>query len=295
MSAQHRPSVVVGIDGSRDGVVALDWAVRHAARRHWPIRGIHVVDHSRRPSPPALERDDGSEILDDAAAELARLDYSDATLETRHGNPAEVLLEVSRDTSLLVIGRRGAGGFAELVMGSTSQVCAALAPTALVVVPDCWQPDGPQQGQVVVGVDGSSSCQDALGFGFEIVSLNASDLVAVNAADVPERYPRPDVGLDRDNAPWQADARRLMGEALAGWAEKYPDVRVRTQYVAGHPVQVLARASETADLVVVGGLGRTKFTPLRMGSVSRGLLHHTRCPVAVIHGGVESSVSTEVS
>jgi nucleotide-binding universal stress UspA family protein len=287
MSAQRRPSVIVGIDGSRDGLIALDWAVMHAARRHWPIRGIHVVDHSRRapPLPAAPERDDGSEILDDAADELARLDHPDARLEIRHGNPAEVLLEVSRDASLLVIGRRGAGGFAELAMGSTSQVCTALAPTALVVVPDCWQPDGPEQGEVAVGVDGSSSCQDALCFGFEVVSLTASELVAVNAVDVPETFPRPDVWLDRDDAPWQADARRLIGESLAGWEEKYPDVGVRTQYVAGHPVQVLARASETADLVVVGGLGRTTFTPLRMGSVSRGLLHHTRCPVAVIPGG----------
>jgi nucleotide-binding universal stress UspA family protein len=287
MSAQHQPSVVVGIDGSRDGLIALDWAVSHAARQHWPIRGIHVVDHSRRTPkmPSAPERDDGSVILEDAGAELARLDYPDAKLEIRNGNPAEVLLEASRDASLLVIGRRGAGGFAELVVGSTSQVCTALAPTALVVVPDCW--DGPEQGHVVVGVDGSSSCQDALGFGFEVVSLNASELVAVNATDVPETVPRPDVWLDRDDAPWQAAARRLMGGALTGWEEKYPDVGVRTQYVAGHPVQVLARASETADLVVVGGLGRTKFTPLRMGSVSRGLLHHTRCPVAVIHSGVQ--------
>jgi nucleotide-binding universal stress UspA family protein len=284
MSAQHRPSVVVGIDGSRDGLIALDWAVSHAARQHWPVHGIHVVDHSRRdhPLPAALEGEDGSEVLEDAAAELARLDYADAKLEIRHGNPAEVLLEASRDASLLVTGRRGAGGFAELVVGSTSQVCTALAPTALVVVPDCWH--GPDQGRVVVGVDGSNCCQDALGFGFEIASLNASELLAVNAADVPETFPRPDVWLDSDDAPWQADARRLMDEALAGWAEKYPDVAVRTQYLAGHPVQVLARASETADLVVVGGLGRTKFTPLRMGSVSRGLLHHIRCPVAVIHG-----------
>jgi nucleotide-binding universal stress UspA family protein len=167
-------------------------------------------------------------------------------------------------------------------MGSTSQVVTALATTPLVVVPDCWH--GPDQGHVVVGVDGSSACQDALAFGFEAVSSNASDLLAINATDLPETFPRPDVWLDRDDAPWQADARRLMGQALAGWETRYPAVGVRTQCVAGHPIHVLALASETADLVVVGGLGRTKFTPLRMGSVSRGLLHHTRCPVAVIHG-----------
>jgi nucleotide-binding universal stress UspA family protein len=46
---------------------------------------------------------------------------------------------------------------------------------------------------------------------------------------------------------------------------------------------VLARESGLADLVVVGGLGRSAFSELRLGSVARGLLHHSHCPVAVIH------------
>jgi nucleotide-binding universal stress UspA family protein len=286
MSAQHWPSVVVGIDGSRDGLIALDWAVRHAADHRWPVRGVHVVDESRGVHSflAATGQDDGTEVLEYAADELARLGYEGAKLEIRHGNPAEVLLEASRDASLLVIGRRGAGGFAELAVGSTSQVCTALARTSLVVVPDSWKPDAAEQGLVVVGVDGSLSCEAALDFGFEVASKRGAELLVVHVPDVPERFPRPDLWLDPDDAPWQADARRLVGEALAGWAEKYPDVILRTRYCPGHPVQVLARQSETADLVVVGGLGRSKFTPLRMGSVSRGLLHHTRCPVAIIHG-----------
>jgi nucleotide-binding universal stress UspA family protein len=285
MSAQHRPWVLVGIDGSRDGLIALDWAVRHAADHRWTVRGVHVVDESRGVHSflSATGQDDRTEILDNAADELARLGYEGAKLEVRHGNPAEVLLEVSRDASLLVIGRRGAGGFAELAVGSTSQVCTALARTSLVVVPDAWKPDAAEQGRVVVGVDGSRSCQAAIGFGFGVASEHGAELLAVHVPDVPNTAPRPDPWLDPD-APWQTDARRLVAEALAGWAEKYPDVILRTRYCPGHPVQVLARQSETADLVVVGGLGRSKFTPLRLGSVSRGLLHHTRCPVAIIHG-----------
>jgi nucleotide-binding universal stress UspA family protein len=53
--------------------------------------------------------------------------------------------------------------------------------------------------------------------------------------------------------------------------------------VTDHPVLVLARESQTADLVVVGGQGRTAFSELRMGSVARGLLYHSHCPVAVVH------------
>jgi nucleotide-binding universal stress UspA family protein len=285
MPAPPQPAVIVGIDGSRDSFIALGWAARYAAEKHWQIHGVHVVDDTR-PAPTPVETtgpDDGTEVLEDAAEELARLGFAGARLEIRHGNAAEVLLDLSRHAALLVIGRRGAGGFAELVVGSTSQVCAALATCALVVVPDSWRPDADPHGRVVVGVDGSVSGQSALGFGFETASRRGAELVPVHVPDVPEAFPRPDLWLNTDEAPWQADAEALVAGALAGWPEKYPGVAVRTQYSLGHPVQVLARASETADLLVVGGVGRSKFTPLRMGSVSRGLLHHSQCPVAVVH------------
>ncbi|HEU4947195.1 MAG TPA: universal stress protein [Kribbella sp.] len=285
MSGQPRPSVVVGVDGSLDGWIALEWAARHATLRHLELRGVHVVDESRPAQPLGSSpgQDDGTEVLEDAADELARIGYQGAKLEIRYGNPAEVLLDLSRDASLLVIGRRGAGGFAELVLGSTSQVCAALVRTALVVVPDTWRPDEPDRGRIVVGVDGSPSCQAALAFGFALASTRRAELEVVHVSDVPEAFPRPDVWLDPDEPPWRAGAELLVAEALANWTEKYPEVVVRTRFCAGHPVQVLGRASHTADLVVVGGLGRTRFSPLRMGSVARGLLHHSRSPVAVVH------------
>jgi nucleotide-binding universal stress UspA family protein len=285
MSAQARPVIVVGLDGSADGLLALDWATELAARRGWTVRGLHVVDEDRpaHPLDAAPDHDDGTDVLDDAADELERLGFEDAVLELAYGHPAQVLLKASQEAAALVIGRRGAGGFAELTMGSVSQVCTALAGTTLVVVPDLWKPSDPVRGQIIVGVDGSHSCQSALGFAFEIAAERGAELTLVHVPDVPEAFPRPDLWLDPEDAPWHRDARKLVGEALAGWPDKYPNVVFRTRYPAGHPVQVLAKESEYADLLVVGGLGRTEFTELRLGSVSRGLLHHVRCPVAVVH------------
>jgi nucleotide-binding universal stress UspA family protein len=275
MSVQLRRSVVVGIDGSRDGLLALDWAVAQAGRRGWVVRGIHVLDDHRplQPLGGADGVDDGTDVLEDAADELARLGFTDATLEIQHGHPAEVLLETSGEALLLVIGRRGAGGFAELIVGSTSQVCAALARAALVVVPDTWKPSEGERGLVVVGVDGSDSGQTALGFAFEAASERGAELIVAHVTDAPESFPRPDL--------W-----RLVGGALAGWPDKYPDVLFRSHLRRGHPVQVLAELSQYADLLVVGGHGRSEFTPLRLGSVSRGLVHHTACPVAIVHSEV---------
>jgi nucleotide-binding universal stress UspA family protein len=285
MSAQIRSTIVVGIDGSRDGLLALDWAVDLAARRTWSVRAVHVADDDRpgRPLGAAPDCDDGTDVLEDADDELARLGFTDATLEVRHGHPAEVLLEVSRSAALLVIGRRGGGGFAELTLGSTSQVCTALAQTSLVVVPDDWRSDEGGLGMIVVGVDGSDDCQAALGFAFQVAAERGAELTVVHVVRAPEDYPPPTIWVDPDDAPWQHEGRALIDHALAGWPGKYPDVVFRSHCRSGHPVQVLAQHSKAADLVVVGGVGRSEFTPLRLGSVSRGLLHHTLCPVAIVH------------
>ncbi|WP_328324535.1 universal stress protein [Kribbella sp. NBC_00382] len=282
-----RPSVVVGLDGSADGLLALDWAADLAAQRGWIVRALHIVDDERTAQPPTTSpgRDDGSEVLDDAADELTRLGSDDAVFEIGYGNPAQELLKASRDAAALVIGRRGAGGFAELMMGSTSQVCAALARTTLIVIPDTWRPTEPTQHQIVVGVDGSQAGQAALGFAFELADERRAELTLVHVPDVPESFPRPDLWLDPDHAPWHHTAEALVAGAVSGWPDKYPDVVFHLHYEPGHPVQVLAKESQHADLIVVGGLGRTEFTELRLGSVSRGLLHHARCPVAIVHNG----------
>ncbi|MEU4392151.1 universal stress protein [Kribbella sp. NPDC023855] len=274
------PSIVVGIDGSADGLLALAWAADLAARRGWGVRAVHVVDEETQTT--------GAGVLDEAVEELRRLGCTDATFELETGNPAEVLLKLSSDEPVLVVGRRGLGGFAELVMGSTSQVCAALARTTLVVVPDSWQPVHGPRGQIVVGVDGSHACQGAIRFAFESAAERGAELSLVHVPDIPESFPSPDLWLDPADAPWRHDARVMVTEALAGWGDKYPDVVFRTHYRPGHPVQVLAKESQYADLLVVGGLGRSQFTPLRLGSVSRGVLHYARCPVAIVHDGVSA-------
>lgn len=289
MSTQARPSIVTGVDGSADGLLALEWAADLARRRGWRVRAVHVVDDLPSSAPIVTTGpDDGTDVLEDAADELARIGCTDATLELRSGHPAEVLLQLSQDEPMLVIGRRGRGGFAELLMGSTSQVCAALARTTLVVVPDSWRPALGERGQIVVGVDGSHACQAAIGFAFESAAERGAELSVVHVPDVPESFPPPDLWLDPEDAPWRHDARVMVTEALAGWSDKYPDLVFRTHYRPGHPVQVLAKESQYADLLVVGGLGRSQFTPLRLGSVSRGVLHYAQCPVAIVHGGVSA-------
>ncbi|MDX3005070.1 universal stress protein [Kribbella solani] len=278
--------VLVGIDGSRDGLIALTWAAAYAAVQKAPLHAVYVVDDDRHvpAAAPPDGLDDGSEVLGDALDELTRLGFRAASLEVRRGHPAQLLLELSERSQALVVGRRGMGGFAELVLGSTSQMCTALATDVpLIVVPDTWDPAAPAHGRYVIGIDGSVDGQDALRFAFELADATGTELLGVHAIEVRETYPDPNNWFDPARQPSITTADELLGQTLEGWSAKYPDVSVQSHGAVDHPVLVLAHESKEADLVVVGGLGRTAFSELRMGSVARGLLYHSHCPVAVIH------------
>jgi nucleotide-binding universal stress UspA family protein len=79
----------------------------------------------------------------------------------------------------------------------------------------------------------------------------------------------------------------VLAEALGGLGERYPDVRVHRELVRGRIRHTLIEASAGAGLVVVGARGRGGFAGLLLGSVSQALLHHARCPVAVVRTGQE--------
>jgi nucleotide-binding universal stress UspA family protein len=284
MSAQL--PVLVGIDGSRDGLIALRWAASYATLRHAPLHAVYVLDEQRElpVSAPENGPDDGSEVLEDALQELERIGFTTASLEVRHGHPAKVLLELSERAQALIVGRRGMGGFAELVLGSTSQACTALSTKVpLVVVPDTWDPAAPPHRRIVVGIDGSLEGRDALHFAFELAAATNAGILGVHAVAVRESYPDPSVWIDPSRQPWADAADELLTRTLDDWKAKHSEVPVDHCAVADHPVRVLAQESGLADLVVVGGLGHSEFSELRLGSVARGLLHHSRCPVAVIH------------
>ena len=79
------------------------------------------------------------------------------------------------------------------------------------------------------------------------------------------------------------EERVAMAESMAGWSEKYPDVKVEHRVVRDHPVHALVAAAGHAQLLVVGSRGRGTLRSLLLGSVSHGVLHHATGPVAVVH------------
>jgi nucleotide-binding universal stress UspA family protein len=138
--------IVVGVDGSNESKDAFRFALREA-RAH----RARVVAASTWHTPssvyaggvpvPVMELGEEVEIetrnmLDAVIAERAAdADGLEIDRVVRQGNAAEILVELARDADLLVVGSRGRGGFAGLVLGSVSQQCAHHAKCPVTIVP----------------------------------------------------------------------------------------------------------------------------------------------------------------
>jgi len=287
--------VVVGVDGAPDGQRALEWAAAEAERRRWPLQIEHAVEYasaglavSLGPE-PALAEDHAiaQQIADTAVADVRRSRPTvQVTGEWVAGDPATVLARTATERDILVVGSRGLGRVASVLLGSVSSAVVGHAVSPVVVVPDKnplpGRPDGPRG--VVLGVDGSDASTAATRFAFEAASVRGSPLTVVHA--VWDRYTESQAVVAVLSDPKRVvvdESERLdVAETIAGWREQFPDVRVVTRYANGRPDRVLADADEVADLLVVGARGRGSAASALLGSVSRHVLKRARCPVAIV-------------
>ncbi|NES13544.1 MULTISPECIES: universal stress protein [Micromonospora] len=285
--------VVVGVDGSASALAAVRMAAREAAARHRPLRVVNaflwpLLGTPLGPVAVALPdeevRQEAGKLVAEAVDEAHKVDAElEVTGAVVDGGPVAVLLRESRDAALIVLGHRGLGGFAELLVGSAAVHLSARADCPVLVVRDEPRADGP----VVVGVDGSALSDEAVGFAFAEAAQRGTELVAVRAwlypAAVGAREAYGDImPLVYDPEKLRADEERGLAEALAGWAERYPEVPVRRKLVAANPARALVEESTDAQLTVVGAHGRGSLGALLLGSVSHAVLHHCRSPLAIV-------------
>ncbi|MFE4664320.1 universal stress protein [Streptomyces sp. NPDC056716] len=133
--------VVVGVDGSPTSHAALRWAARYASTTGGVVEAVHAWDTPSAAgwTGPAIDPEfDLEQAHERFTRELHSVFGEDHPAGLREllveGDPSEVLIRASAGAELLVVGRRGLGGFARAMLGSVSQRCAQHAACPVVVV-----------------------------------------------------------------------------------------------------------------------------------------------------------------
>lgn len=141
MSDQHG-LIIVAVDGSRASEAAIAWAAKQAkltgaqlqAVTAWQIPAL-AYGNVLFPADTDLERA-SEQTLEEALDKVLGPDRSNVTSRVIHGPAALVLVEAAKGADLLVMGSRGHGAFAGMLLGSVSDYCVARAPCPVVVVRD---------------------------------------------------------------------------------------------------------------------------------------------------------------
>jgi nucleotide-binding universal stress UspA family protein len=292
--AQPSPRpVLAGVDGSQHSRRAAHVAATQARRRSAPLRLLAALPSPYRgmvtvapePALASVLHSDAEGLLGDLAAELAAVaGAGQVTWAVVEGHPVDVLREASSTAQLLVLGARGAGGVAGLLLGSTAGGVVAAAGCPVLVLPDETMVTVSRRRSVVAGVEGRRGDDEVLRFAFEEAAALGTDLVAVHTwRDVvlDPAYQAVSALVDWDGV--RADEERALAEALAGWRERQPGVEVREVVVQDRAPRGLVAAALTAELLVVGHRRRNRLATLT--STTHGVLHRAPCPVAVVPVG----------
>lgn len=286
-------SIVVGLDGSVASNRALAWAVAEATRRQRPLHllcaretyiGAAHLDSSVAWTDPSLDALDSSLTVVEEAREYVKTVSPDlhVAFSRPWGRPAQHLVVASRVAEIVVVGSRGHSRLASVVLGTVSLQTAAHARCPVIVVRE-GQPEHPAGSlKIAVGVDGSSDAREAVRFAMRTAGPGGDvELVLAWWLEVVDGV----VVTTPGTRYWEeieARHRVTIQNALGALPQEYPQVNIEVTVSRGRTEDVLLKAVQDADLLVVGSRGRGGFAGLLLGSVSQHMLTIAPCPVAIM-------------
>lgn len=266
---------VVGVDGSAQSSVALDWALKRASRDRQPVRLVLVIDDEAGlvGEDYALDAERaGLKTLATATAG-ARERYPDLEITSSPllGSVPWELSHAATSADVLVIGTHRAGPSAGTVLGSRSVQVASITPALLAVIPAV---PVDESGPVVAGVSMRERGGSAVLHAAAEAAASGRDLLLVLAAVPAEPGKLGDAHT--------ALAHTALAEAKAVAVEVHPGLTVSTEFVTADPAEALLdAASRHASMVVLGPSRTFGSTGSPIGTVTQSMLLNAPCPVLV--------------
>lgn len=252
-------SIVVGVDGSASSLEAVTWAAQQAVHDHRTLALVHAytLDRVLWVDSMGVDRDilkvmenDGRRLL---LAAADRAHETDADLEVHewlfHADARSALLEASRDAAMLVVGSRGRGPVASLLLGSVGVALVRHAICPIVV--RRRESDHVGTG-VLVAADVREDALPVLETAYQLAASRDMPVtvLALHHGSSSLSSPDPEEGDDDGNG--ERPDRGRLGAWLSELAVKYPDVRVTQRDVDGSAARVLVEQGAEKDLIVVG-------------------------------------------
>jgi nucleotide-binding universal stress UspA family protein len=280
--------IVAASDGSEESLRAVDWAAREAVLRGAPLRIVSAPGllprmvgsqgHSEYETVSDVIRDESDHALTAATARAAKV-APDLLIDADHldGAPADAVTAAGSGALMLVVGSRGVGAFAAMILGSVSRYAATHASSPVVVV---REEIGATHRQVGIGIGGLEGNTAALTFAFEEAALRKASLMAIHTWQTPQSdISRAGIALTAPGRKvLETEATRELDALLDEWRDKYPDVPVSHDVVHGHPGRILSGLSARADLVVLGR-DPAHHGP---GRVIHAVLNHAHGPIVTV-------------
>jgi len=285
MNSRSPAGVVAGVDGSSHAAAAAEWAAQEAERRDCALHLVHAVNTGTVTLSPRasaavtdLVLQNAQAVLDEALGKLQAA-HPDLRLtgDVVPRDAAAAILTAAEHAELAVVGTRGHGGFASLLLGSVSLRVTAhsTCPTVVVRVTQ-------QAGEhVLVAIRDerdsktlSFALREAIGFGLPVRALHIWSPVV---ADVGHMAPMMDE-LGEEAKLHEQLLRRTVDPVR----EEFPEVEVDARELSGATAATLVEASQRAALLVIARHQPAAHFGLRLGTAVHAVLHHAHCPVAVV-------------
>jgi nucleotide-binding universal stress UspA family protein len=293
MTIARNATITVGVDGSPESMVAARWAAHEAELRHLSLLMVLAISeplnhHSDyvfpQPIIDAVREVSGKRL--DALAAAIRTEFPGLLVQTslQFIDPRRALVTESHASQMTVVGTRGHGQLAEVLVGSVALYVSAHAHSPVAVVPPTTEVTG--TGPVLAGIDERPDSLSAIGFAFDEAAVRGAGLVATLVFD-DLAYRGFAKGATLIGPIADDEEHAVLSEQLAGWREKFPDVPVEKVVLRGRPAEELLRYMEVSGstrpgVIVVGTRGRGGLAGLLLGSTSQRLITHADVPVIVV-------------